>query len=131
MKDEIEHFSKKLRKLRLDKDIMQKQLAKDLDISPNYYSELERADKIPSLDLVFKIANFYKVSLDYLFSDNNSHNYYIQNNITEKGVNGVVNNSFDKDEFNKNFEKLLTSKDETILSQKEQIIFLQNQLNKK
>lgn len=111
MDERLQHFSKKLRELRLSKDYLQKNIANDLGISPNYYSEVERGEKIPSLDLVFKISDYYEVSLSQLFPQEVSQNFHIHDN--EVG-NGIVNNNFDKELVVDLYEKLLKSKDEMI-----------------
>lgn len=56
----------RIRNLREDKDLYQKDIAKILGISQQYYSEYENGKRtIPIIHLI-KLANFYHVSLDYL-----------------------------------------------------------------
>jgi transcriptional regulator with XRE-family HTH domain len=56
----------RLRELREDKDLLQKDLAKYLNMSQNGYSsyETERLD-IPT-DILKKLAKYYNTSVDYL-----------------------------------------------------------------
>ena len=61
-------FYKRIRDLREDKDITQAQMGKILSCSQRVYSNYERGDiDIPTLTLV-KIADFHKVSVDYLLN---------------------------------------------------------------
>lgn len=56
----------RIRDLREDHDLYQKDVAKILDISQQYYSEYENGKRvIPVLHLI-KLAKFYNVSVDYL-----------------------------------------------------------------
>lgn len=56
----------RIRNLREDKDLYQKDIAKILDISQQYYSEYENGKRtIPIMHLI-KLAKFYNVSLDYI-----------------------------------------------------------------
>ena len=56
----------RIRNLREDKDLTQTEMAKILSCSQRVYSNYERGDiDIPTTTLI-KIANFHKVSLDYL-----------------------------------------------------------------
>ena len=56
----------RIRNLREDQDLTQAQLGKILSCSQRVYSNYERGDiDIPTATLI-KIADFYKVSVDYL-----------------------------------------------------------------
>lgn len=61
-------YYKRIRDLREDKDITQAQMGKILSCSQRVYSNYERGDiDIPTSTLV-KIADFHKVSVDYLLN---------------------------------------------------------------
>ena len=62
--------------LRLDKNLKQKDIANILDIPEDRYSKYERGINDISLNRCNKLANFYKVSFDYLLGISN-HNSYI------------------------------------------------------
>lgn len=66
----------RLRDLREDKDMLQKDIAKILDISQTGYSkyEVERND-IPT-DILKKLAIFYNTSIDYLLCLTNERKPY-------------------------------------------------------
>ena len=60
---------RQIRLLRNQHDITQKDFAEKINSSQNYLSDLETGKKRPSLDYYITIANFFKVSLDYIFQD--------------------------------------------------------------
>jgi putative transcriptional regulator len=55
----------KLIKLRGDKS--RQNVAYDLEITPQMLGAIERGDRTPSLPLAKKIADYYKVSVDDIF----------------------------------------------------------------
>ena len=57
---------KRLRDLREDHDITQKEIADVLGISQRYYSNLENGTRTISAETLIQIAEYYDVSLDYL-----------------------------------------------------------------
>ncbi|MFW6027137.1 MAG: helix-turn-helix domain-containing protein [Candidatus Woesearchaeota archaeon] len=59
-------LTERLRKLRSEKNILQKDLANFLDVSTSTVGKYESGIREPNLDKLKKIANFYNVSLDYL-----------------------------------------------------------------
>ncbi len=61
-------YYKRIRDLREDKDITQAQMGKILSCSQRVYSNYERGDiDIPTSTLI-KLADFHKVSVDYLLN---------------------------------------------------------------
>ena len=65
MRYEILKFEN-IRNLRLDNGYTQKQIAQMLDISQNTYSQYEIGVLNYPVDALIKLADFYKVSVDYL-----------------------------------------------------------------
>lgn len=67
----------RIRNLREDKDLYQKDVAKMLGISQQYYSEYENGNRaIPVFHLI-KLAEFYNVSIDYIVGlTDNTKPYY-------------------------------------------------------
>ena len=57
---------KNLRGIREDKDIKQKDIAKYLNVSQNTYSQYETGVISLTAEVLIKLADFYKVSIDYL-----------------------------------------------------------------
>ncbi len=64
-------LNKRLKDLREDNDLFQKDIAKYLKISQQYYSEYEKGNRELPLRHFYSLCIFYNVSADYLlgFSD--------------------------------------------------------------
>lgn len=56
----------RLKDLREDKDLTQKDIANLLNISQQAYSHYELEDRAIPLALLIKLADFFNVSLDYI-----------------------------------------------------------------
>ena len=56
----------RLRDLREDSDLKQKQLADYLHIKQNTYSQYENGQRQLPIDVLIKLAKYYKVSTDYI-----------------------------------------------------------------
>lgn len=69
----------RIRNLREDKDLYQKDIAKLLGISQQYYSEYENGKRTILLLHLIKLAEFYNVSLDYLVGLTNNSKPYSRN----------------------------------------------------
>lgn len=65
MRTEILKYER-IRDLRVDRGLTQKQVAKLLNISQNTYSQYEIGTTRYPLDAVVELAKFYNVSIDYL-----------------------------------------------------------------
>lgn len=59
-------YFKRLKDLREDNDLLQKDIAKKLGISQQYYSQYELGNYTMPIELLIKLAKDYNVSLDYL-----------------------------------------------------------------
>lgn len=66
----------RIRDLREDKDLTQKQMGEILSCSQRVYSNYERGDIDIPTNILIRIADFYNVSVDYLLNrtDNNKMN---------------------------------------------------------
>lgn len=65
---------KNLRAIREDKDIKQKDIASYLNVSQNTYSQYETGVISLTAELLIKLADYYKVSIDYLLDRTNNPN---------------------------------------------------------
>lgn len=67
---------KRIRNLREDNDLTQKQMGIILSCSQRVYSNYERGDLDIPTEILIKLANFYDVSIDYLLdrTDNKKTN---------------------------------------------------------
>ena len=57
---------KNLRAIREDRDLRQADLAKVLNVSQNTYSQYETGKREIPLSFLWKLADFYSTSIDYL-----------------------------------------------------------------
>ena len=65
---------KNLRGIREDRDIKQKDIAKYLNVSQNTYSQYETGVISLTAEVLIKLADYYKVSIDYLLDRTNNPN---------------------------------------------------------
>ena len=57
---------KRIRDLREDNDLTQKQMAKHLNCSQQVYSNYENGQRDIPTDILIKLSAFYRVSVDYI-----------------------------------------------------------------
>lgn len=60
-------FGARLRQLRVEKDLTQVQLAKTLGTTKQNIYQIEANKNYPGIKLMIAIADYFEVSLDYLF----------------------------------------------------------------
>lgn len=58
----------RVRVLRAERDISRAQLAEAIDVNPQTVGALERGDHSPSLDLAFRICEFFDLPVEAVFS---------------------------------------------------------------
>ena len=59
-------YLKRLKDLRSDNDLYQKDIAKLLNISQQYYSEYEKGKRSLPIELLVQLTKFYNISADYI-----------------------------------------------------------------
>lgn len=64
-------LSDRLKKLRNEKNLLQKEIAKKLKITTSAYGFYEQGKRTPDTEILNKIAEFYNVSIDYLLGRTN------------------------------------------------------------
>lgn len=60
------YYYKRLRDLREDNDLVQKELSNILDIDQRVYSNYETGKREIPVHLLVKLSNYYNVSIDYI-----------------------------------------------------------------
>ncbi len=60
-------FGEKLRELRMERNISQKDIADAIEVSVNTISQYENCKRFPDEKVIVKICEYYKISADYLF----------------------------------------------------------------
>lgn len=66
MKNHLPSFGPVLRRFRQEKNLSQEELAALVDVSPSHISRMESDLKIPSLEMVFRLAKALEVEPDEL-----------------------------------------------------------------
>ena len=66
MLDPVMYMNLRIRDLREDRDLKQRQLADLLHCDQSLYSKYERGERPLPLEYAEKLADFYAVSVDYL-----------------------------------------------------------------
>lgn len=59
-------FSQRLKKLRVDKHLTQAQVAKRVGVTASMVSSYETDIRLPSYDVMMRLADLFGVSVDYL-----------------------------------------------------------------
>lgn len=68
-KRDLQKFGKRLKSLRLDKELTQLELAEILDMSPNFIGMIERGERNTTVENVFKIARALNIKPSNLFEN--------------------------------------------------------------
>lgn len=64
-------YLRRLRDLRTDKDLTQKQIAEFLCIGRTQYNRYENGKRDIPVDLLSKLSKFYETSIDYIVGETN------------------------------------------------------------
>lgn len=62
-------ISQKLRELRLERNLYQRDVAKAVNVQQSAVAKWEREENIPNVYILIKLAKFYKISFDELLED--------------------------------------------------------------
>ena len=65
-------MNNRIKDLREDHDLTQKELAKTLNCSQQVYSNYELGQRDIPTDILIKLSNFYNVSIDYILGISNN-----------------------------------------------------------
>ena len=66
---DYEKMGKRMKYKRQTKNMNQEDIAKMVQISPSYYGNIERGNRVPSVDTLVAIANALEVGTDFLLAD--------------------------------------------------------------
>ena len=69
----------RLKEIREDKDLLQKDVARELNIKQQQYSEYEIGKRLIPITYLSELADFYNVSIDYLLNKTNVRTPYPKN----------------------------------------------------
>ena len=68
-------LTERLKELRYEKNVLQKDVANYLNITTSAYGFYEQGKRIPDSETLTKLANYFNVSLDYLVGKTNMKNH--------------------------------------------------------
>ena len=74
----VMHMKLRIRDLREDSDLTQKDISKIINCDQSLYSKYERGERMLPLDLADQLADYYGVSVDYLLGRTNIKTPYPQ-----------------------------------------------------
>lgn len=118
----MSNLQERLKTLRNNNKLTQRQLAKKLNISPSTVALYETGDRNPDMTMLKRIADFFNVSVDYLLGQTNIPEQYkekttnLPENITPDMVELLEKISSLSEESKKDLEeyiKLLKLRDDT------------------
>ena len=69
------NYQQKLKELREDNDLFQKDIAKILNISQQYYSDYENGKRPLPIEHLITLCKYYNISADYVLSLPDNLNY--------------------------------------------------------
>ena len=88
-------FEKRLKKLREEKKLTQKDIAKYLGVSDRSVGYYENGQRMPPLDILEKIADYFDVSVDYLLGRTDMKNpstpYKVPNYDLDENLEKLIN----------------------------------------
>lgn len=77
-------FSDRLKQLRNEKGLLQRELAEHLKLSRVAITQYENGNRVPDQEIINKIADYFGVSLDYLMGKTDIRNPYIPDEYAQK-----------------------------------------------
>jgi len=69
-------MNNRIRELRIKHNLKQEELALHINTSQQTISRLERGEYVPTVDIIIDLANYFKVSVDYLLNLSDSKYLY-------------------------------------------------------
>lgn len=72
-------YYKRIRNLREDRDLTQRELAEYLNVSQKSYSRYERGERTIDPEILGRIATFYDTTVDYLIERTDDSTNYTKN----------------------------------------------------
>ena len=68
-------FGSRLRTARVHKRMSQSQVAEDAHLVPSYYNMIENGKRMPTVDVLLRIANVLDITLDELFQEEDNYDH--------------------------------------------------------
>lgn len=74
----------RIKELREDKDLLQSDICKVLNVSQQQYSRYEQETSLMSYDQLIALADFYHVSIDYILYNTDKREPYPKSMVTNR-----------------------------------------------
>lgn len=104
-----EYFGDRLKILRLEKNMTQDELAKILNTGKASISHYESNRRIPDLNTIEQLSEFFNVSIDYLSGKSNIRNPYDNKDENINNIDGDIAAHLDGKEFSEDDKKQILS----------------------
>lgn len=109
-------FRERLRRLRVEKDLTQAELAKVFGVAPTTIASWEQGRSRPDIEEIALIANYFDVSVDYLLCLTDEKRpderlYYSIRELKDRGLVVVCDSAYDRDVIK--FKELMAEEDIT------------------
>jgi transcriptional regulator with XRE-family HTH domain len=105
----MSNFGTRLKELRIEKNLQQKELAAIVNVHKGTVSNWENNKRFPDKDMLFKIANFFDVTIDYLLCNSDKNNNEIDT--LSAGASKITTDNFltkrDKKDIEKTFQSII------------------------
>lgn len=82
----LSKFSQRLRLLREDQDLKNKDFARAMNVEPATVSNWENGNRFPKDDLLIKIADYFNCSVDYLLGRTDNREFHPINTLIKDTV---------------------------------------------
>ncbi len=97
----------RLKELRIENNLLQKDIAKYLNIKQNSYSQYENSIRDIPTNTLKKISTYYKVNIDYILGLTNNKSLYPKSKITNVSFNRLKEVREDRDLYQKDIANYL------------------------
>jgi len=87
------NLSDRLQSLKLERKLLQKDIANAIGVSLRAYRYYEKGDRNPDSEVLIKLADYFNVSVDYLLGrtdDPEIHFIYFERTISEEVLGGGI-----------------------------------------
>lgn len=118
-----------IRKFREKKGFSQDYMAMELEISQASYARLESGETQLSVQRLIQIARILQVHFGQLIGEDSKNIFHKNRNIGPSGYFEKIENLYSENQ--ETIEKLVASKDETILKLENEIVFLRKLIEQK
>ena len=95
----MQYFGERLRDLRQEKHMTQKQLADKLDLVKGTISAYEQGKKYPSIEVLIKLCNVFQISADYLLGLSDDMQL-MKSNLTDEQMSTFRKLIYDMEQYN-------------------------------